>query len=1051
LAYEYNESGIESSYDIHDWSNNVIISDTRMDSIDKGIVNLYNAIFGNEAENINGIIHHFEGKNNTVNNIIGTRPNDNNDTIFDNITNLWHNIKDESNLDGNGQEISRTPYGRIVDLENNLGTRGNNNDPAFVEINNLKNDLGTRGNNNDPAFVEIETAKGRINTLETNLGPAAQDAQNKNTAFDRIATLETNLETLTTNIQPDLKIIENSNIISIDDAAPLDAEEFVVDIEPVQDLHGYDSPWPAGGGKNLYNSATFPSQTKNGITCTNNGDGSFTLNGTATTDIFFDVFTAQFSPNSGGTPLPSAEYRLTGCPSGGSSQTYYLYTIPNYHGSYGSGVTFTDEILGGSIYVKSGVTLNNLVFNPMIRLASNGDDTFTPYSNICPISGWTGAKVSRTGKNLLDYSVFQQYANWSDSIVTYGNYQTSIGNKGYLLPVVSGMTYTVSLGISSSSFPTFCYICRANGNDTSERVRAFTTGSFSTASITFTAESGWIYYVRIGSLASESAFTTQMEKVSSAQLELGSTATDYEPYQGDTYDITFPSEAGTVYGGTLDVVNGVLTVDRAMEVLDGDEDWDTYNPDNYDSYCFVMNKQTKKVGSLLSICNEYKNVSGAWSSGGNNVFGVFSDHSSLTRWYFTRPTSTFEKNVTAWKAWLAENPLHIVYPLATPITYQLTPPAITLLRGNNNIWADCGNITMKYWQDKVLYENFYTKTQTNNLLLPLNEITTLDNRMVALEETLEDTVREETDKALLKTTFKLTLPYLTASILTKEKEYKIRLLDINYPIGSIYMTLNNADPKNILGGKWIPISQGRVLLGAGNNISDGTTTKSFTVGSTGGEYNHKLIIDEMPAHNHSVYYPYTKGTETGSVLTRTTKTKRKSTSDVIINKGGNVSHNNIQPYLVCNIWQRVIEDIHDVMRAMDSGTYTHLFKVDNEVPLIIDDNTTIIMVIDQIDTKKNYVYFRQKYTEGMEPCSNSAIDSNLIAFKNSIPSDVKLALVGNPTLPEATTLDGVEVWATSNQGDTEAQYYLLPRICLKTIDMGVSSNIVDAEDSGHSF
>lgn len=325
------------------------------------------------------------------------------------------------------------------------------------------------------------------------------------------------------------------------------------------------------------------------------------------------------------------------------------------------------------------------------------------------------------------------------------------------------------------------------------------------------------------------------------------------------------------------------------------------------------------------------------------------------------------------------------------------------------------------------------------------------NHLYTLDDTLETTVREETNKVLLKTTFKLTLPYLTASILTKEKEYKIRLLDINYPIGSIYMSLNNADPANILGGKWVSISQGRVLLGAGNNISDGTTTKSFTVGSTGGEYNHKLIIDEMPAHNHSVYYPYTKGTETGSVLTRTTKTKRKSASDVIINKGGNVSHNNIQPYLVCNIWQRVIEDIHDVMRAMDSGTYTYLFNEGNEVPLIIDDNTTIIMIIDQIDTENNYVYFRQKYTEGMEPCSNSEISNKLTSFQNSIPSDVKLALVGNPTLPTETTLDGVEVWATSNQGDTEAQHYLLPRICLKTIDMGVSSNIVDAEDSGHSF
>ena len=329
---------------------------------------------------------------------------------------------------------------------------------------------------------------------------------------------------------------------------------------------------------------------------------------------------------------------------------------------------------------------------------------------------------------------------------------------------------------------------------------------------------------------------------------------------------------------------------------------------------------------------------------------------------------------------------------------------------------------------------------------------TVFQHIASLKETLEDTVREETDKVLLKTTFKLTLPYLTASILTKEKEYKIRLLDINYPIGSIYMSLNNADPKDILGGKWISISQGRVLLGAGNNISDGTTTKSFTVGSTGGKYEHVLTQKEMPAHSHQIYYVSAKGsTPKVPSLTISTNTKKTSKTSPILNAGENKAHNNIQPYLVCNIWQRVIEDIHDVMRAMDSGTYTHLFNEGNEVPLIIDDNTTIIMVIDQIDEEHNHVYFRQKYIEGMEPCSNSAIDSNLAAFQNSIPDDIKLALVNSPTLPTETPLDGVEVWTTSNQGDTEAQHYLLPRICLKTIDMGVSSNVVDAEDSGHSF
>ena len=570
MAYNYNEEGIESSYNIHDWSNNVIISDTRMENIESGIVNLYNAIFGNEAENINGIIDYTD-------NIIGTRPIGNEDTIFDNIEKLWYNLTEEANTDN-----SRTPYGKIVDLQNDLaengetyekintlqndlGTKGNNNS-AFNEINNLKSDLGTKGNNNS-AFDEI-------NTIKTNLGTLNTDSQTS--AFGHIKSLETNLGSLETNL------------------------------------------------------------------------------GTLNTDSETSAF---------------------------------------------------------------------------------------------------------------------------------GNIKSLKTNLGVL---------------------------------------------------------------------NESSASTAFGRIKSLETNLG------QPSSGDT-----------------------RTAFQRIKTLETD------------------------------------------------------------------------------------------------------------------------------------LENRVTSILDNSLRIPLS--------------------------------------YQIANLLTEEKEYKIRLLDINYPIGSIYMSLNNADPKDILGGKWVPISQGRVLIGAGTNISDGTTTQSFEIGSTGGEYEHKLIIDEMPAHNHNVYFSYTKGTETGSALTRATKIKRKTASDVVINKGGNIGHNNIQPYLVCNIWQRIIEDIHDVMRAMDSGTYTHLFNEGNEVPLIIDDNTTIIMIIDEIDTENNYVYFRQKYIEGMEPCSNSAIDSNLAAFQNSIPDDIKLALVNSPTLPTETPLDGVEVWTSSNQGDTEAQYYLLPRICLKTIDMGVSSNIVDAEDNGHSF
>ena len=57
-------------------------------------------------------------------------------------------------------------------------------------------------------------------------------------------------------------------------------------------------------------------------------------------------------------------------------------------------------------------------------------------------------------------------------------------------------------------------------------------------------------------------------------------------------------------------------------------------------------------------------------------------------------------------AFLTEHPFNIVYSLATPVTYTLTPTEIRTLLGINNIWADTGNVTVKYRVDpEVIADN----------------------------------------------------------------------------------------------------------------------------------------------------------------------------------------------------------------------------------------------------------------------------------------------------------------------------------------------------------
>jgi hypothetical protein len=72
------------------------------------------------------------------------------------------------------------------------------------------------------------------------------------------------------------------------------------------------------------------------------------------------------------------------------------------------------------------------------------------------------------------------------------------------------------------------------------------------------------------------------------------------------------------------------------------------------------------------------------------------------------------------------------------------------------------------------------------------------------------------------------------------KSYQRSLVDIIYPVGSIYMSANNVNPGTLFGGTWQAIS-GRFILAAGGN---------YPLGSTGGSATKQLSVNEMPAHTH---------------------------------------------------------------------------------------------------------------------------------------------------------------------------------------------------------
>lgn len=461
-------------------------------------------------------------------------------------------------------------------------------------------------------------------------------------------------------------------------------------IEPIQDLHGYSHPWPAGGGKNLLN-PTGTTQTISGVTFTMHDDGTVTANGTATANINYTVGTYTLKA---GTAI-----KYNGA-TGGTNSTYWIaYSgypkAPNGDGT-ADRTSASSDWINAPLYVgiANGTTVSNVLFKPMIRLASETDATYSPYSNICPITGRTGLSVYRTGVNVWDEETESGYI-YNGRMYADNNYWRT---KNYV-PVKPNTSLYIKYGSRNGQISLF--------DADKTYVVAIDQMAASTNNVLNVPSN--CYYIKF----------YQPISVASGVVSINYPFTDhdYHAYNGNTYAVDWTSEAGTVYGGTLDVVTGVLTVTRKTLIADGTQNIVSTSSNRF----FILVSDAKVVNASNQttyagvVCDRLP--SKTWASLVNGGIGCSPVWGQGVG--FKNPDIT---TAADWNTYFTNNPTQFSYELATPLTYQLTGQEVEALVGTNNVWSTGDSVSVTYTKDTgsqaTLSGAIVTFSDSNAVLIP---------------------------------------------------------------------------------------------------------------------------------------------------------------------------------------------------------------------------------------------------------------------------------------------------------------------------------------------
>lgn len=441
-----------------------------------------------------------------------------------------------------------------------------------------------------------------------------------------------------------LKETEADNPLSIADGEELNAQSCEVAFEPIQDLHGYDSPWPDGGGKNKFNkdygvienkyigtdgtiyNSTTPSTRIYTHMIPVNGESQYTISGKSTENAIIRV----------------CEYSVSGVidpPTGFVTRT------------------LTENMINPTITITTQPTTAYIVINPNstvtdIQVEQGSTATsYSPYSNICPISGRDSVTMYQGIDADLRSGRITECTMQSTGRLVSGSSNDIIycpceqGKKYFLLGSLLG-TSVYAFYSSEPEMLSYSY------NNTRY------SGVLAEAPI-----NGWLAY------------------------RIAKTATDYSIHEYyDTHTATFSS---TIYGGEYEFVEGELKK-TLSSILDlGTITWTKTAQSGYTF--FYATVSGKKIGyDAQLICSQYKQYNEYFAGMDNGQIA----NNALYKYIYIRDDN--KANLTAEEFKAAMSGVELCYELATPIDTQLDPDCIKLLQNNNVFTTDGKTVKVRY-------------------------------------------------------------------------------------------------------------------------------------------------------------------------------------------------------------------------------------------------------------------------------------------------------------------------------------------------------------------